>query len=461
MTGKRIGQIILLIFLYSGLSAQNTVMKVACIGDSITYGAYIQEREKNSYPSQLRYWLGDGYLVENFGVSGATALSCGDYPYIGSEMHRRSLRVGPDIVVIMLGTNDTKPHNWIHSDKFKSSYQALIDSYRDIPSVPRIILATPMRCFLPEGDSISNSRIVEVGGMVRDIANDNSLEYIDLYGIPGEWHDTSVLPDGLHPSAIGAGKVAYAVGAVIDPSLAATPVSLHAVPGNEYRSSAGWVEGNDWHSVSDDITATIAGRRLFLLLLGDSITQGWGGSCKTVSWKPGKQALDAVLGEGTWESAGLSGDRTQNLLWRLRNCGYGSCMPDNVVIAIGINNLNSGDTPEDTAEGIIAVTEEAEKVFPGSRIILLGLFPSGKESDSEIRRKCDTVHGILAGHTFSRAEYTDPTEWFLAPDGSIRDGLYGGDYVHLTEAGYKVAATHLVDILGMSSISVQKVVRRQ
>lgn len=59
-----------------------------------------------------------------------------------------------------------------------------------------------------------------------------------------------------------------------------------------------------------------------------------------------------TFGTGTWESAGISGDKTQNLLWRVRHGNYGSCKPDNVVIAIGVNNLLRGDAPEDVAEGI-------------------------------------------------------------------------------------------------------------
>ena len=103
-----------------------------------------------------------------------------------------------------------------------------------------------------------------------------------------------------------------------------------------------------------------------------------------------KQAMDDALGQGNWESAGISGDRTQNLLWRVRYGNYNRCTPEYVVIAIGINNLVVGqDTADDTAEGIIAVTEEACRQFPDSKIILLGLFPSGKEQGSAVREQCN------------------------------------------------------------------------
>lgn len=182
---------------------------------------------------------------------------------------------------------------------------------------------------------------------------------------------------------------------------------------------------------------------------GKFITQGWGGQRKLVTWKPGKAAMDRVLGEGCWESAGISGDRTQNLLWRIRNGNYNCCRPEYVVVAIGINNLVvGGDSADETAEGIVAVTEEACRQFPDSKIILLGLFPSGKEKDSGVRRQCDRIHEVLAARKFGKkVTYVNPSQWFLDDRGTIREGLYGGDYIHLTEKGYECVAEHLKELI--------------
>ena len=138
----------------------------------------------------------------------------------------------------------------------------------------------------------------------------------------------------------------------------------------------------------------------------------------------------------------------KNLLWRVRYDNYNSCHPENIVIAIGINNLISGkDSPENTAEGIIAVANEVRKQFPESRIILLGLFPSGKEQQSKVRTQCDKIHDILQHHRFEKVEYINPTKWFTETDGTMKDGLYGNDYIHFTGEGYKVAATEIAKIL--------------
>lgn len=226
-----------------------------------------------------------------------------------------------------------------------------------------------------------------------------------------------------------------------------------AVPGTENRwAAAGWTDGSNWQSVADDITATLKNRKLRLLLVGNSITQGWGGNRNAVRYKPGKEVMDETLGQGCWESAGISGDCTQHLLWRLQHDDYNSCRPENVVIAIGINNLiTENDRPEDVAEGIIAVAEQSEKVFPDSRIILLGLLPAGQNKNSPIRLKCDRIHQILKGYSFKRAEYVNPSGWFLTDTGELTDGLYSNDYIHLTTAGYKVMALQLKKILAGTS----------
>ena len=96
---------------------------------------------------------------------------------------------------------------------------------------------------------------------------------------------------------------------------------------------------------------------------------------------------------------------------------------------------------------ICPVADEVRKQFPESRIILLGLFPSGKEQQSKVRTQCDKIHDILQHHRFEKVEYINPTKWFTEADGTMKDGLYGNDYIHFTGEGYKVAATEIAKIL--------------
>ena len=189
------------------------VIKVACVGNSITYGAGISNREKNSYPAQLQYYLGEGYEVRNFGSNGATAQSDGDYPYVCTEVYSESKKFLPDIVLIKLGTNDTKPQNWKSKKHFMDAYQTLIDTYRSLDSHPQVILLTPVRCFLTEKNTIS-PRIIEeeVRPTVERLAYDNELGIINLHNLFGNQWEQSIMPDRLHPSSIGAGAMARKIG---------------------------------------------------------------------------------------------------------------------------------------------------------------------------------------------------------------------------------------------------------
>ena len=442
--------IIMLAMLLCGVQAVAKT-KIACVGNSITYGYLIPEREHNSYPAQLQAWLGDEYEVGNFSYPSLTLLNKGDKPYTRHGEYARSLAFNPDIELIKLGTNDSKPKNRQYFDEFASDFQALIDSYRALDSRPRIILMTPTRCFLPADSEIDSAFISgRIVPAVRDVARANDLEVINLHDLFGDVWQSHLMPDRLHPSSIGAGMIAQAIGRYLTRDTASGHENecVHPVPGNEFRSAAGWTEGSEWHAVADDIQLTLDGRKLDLLLLGNSITQGWGGSRKAVTYKPGKSVMDQLAPGLQWESAGISGDRTQNLLWRLQHYRYKVCSPRHVVIAIGVNNLIAGNNAEDIAEGIIRVTEEAEQVFPDSDILLLGLYPSGKEKGSERRNACERIHQLLGDYSFARARYADPTSWFTDGNGDIRDGLYGGDYIHFTPEGYRVATENILRLIG-------------
>ena len=111
-------------------------IRVACIGDSITYGAGIKDREHNHYPAQLGRLLGPRWDCRNFGVSGDTLLRRGDMPYWDESAYREALGFDPHVVIIKLGTNDSKPQNWKYADAFEQDYKDLIRSFAALPSSP-------------------------------------------------------------------------------------------------------------------------------------------------------------------------------------------------------------------------------------------------------------------------------------------------------------------------------------
>ena len=695
-------------------------IKIACIGNSITYGAGIANRDDNSYPAQLQQYLGDTYEVRNFGVNGRTLLHKGDLPYIQTREYKASLDYQPDIVLIKLGTNDSKPQNrsYLASD-YLNDYKALLQSYDNLPGKPWIVLMSPVTCFTD--DNISDQVIgTQIVPLVRQLAQEQHRAVINLYNLFSRPWEDYLMPDRIHPSSIGAGRVAQTIGQYIENNYRKTPATypqalpaptdtsnfngypqynftlpggksgesvqchlvlpqasapgqpwvlrarfwghepqtdiallehgiaiaycdvanlygspdavkrwdkfyslmtragfnkkvtlegmsrgglpvynwaakhpervlciyadapvmdlkswpaksspddtrqmmqtygfktekqldawkknpidhaialartnipiLHVVgdaddvvpvaentavfrerytaaggtrmhvihkpgvghhphslscpapivdfvlqaaglaknpcvrpiPGNEYRSAAGWAGGAEWHAVARDITATIEkqaaelgpDKRLKLLLLGNSITQGFGGCRSLVTYKPGRAAMDAMIGDSLlWASAGISGDRTQHLLWRIQHGNYETARPENVAITIGVNNINGGDRPEDVAEGILLIAREAAQRYAGARIILFGLLPAGADNSDPLRVKSDAIHAILLSRQAELpqgVEYVNPTLWFTdaANNGTLLPGLYSGDGIHLTGDGYSVWSGHIGQLIG-------------
>jgi len=198
---------------YSSESAsKERAVKVACVGNSITYGYGIENRETDSYPAQLQKMLGEGYEVGNFGRSGATLLVHGHRPYTEQPEFRSAMEFKGDIVVIHLGINDTDPRNWPnYRDEFITDYCALIDSFRLVNPKARIIIArlSPISNRHHRFQSGTRDWHEEIQQVIPLIAKARNTELIDfhkpLYNRP------DLFPDGLHPDKNGATIMSNAV----------------------------------------------------------------------------------------------------------------------------------------------------------------------------------------------------------------------------------------------------------
>ena len=187
----------------SSLSAK---IIVSCVGDSITFGAAIKDRGANSYPSQLQKMLGDGYKVNNFGVNGATLLKKGDKPYWKLEAYKKALGSKPDLVIIKLGTNDTKPQNWKHKNEYKADYKELISSFQKLDTKPRVLIAFPVPVAKDRWGINEKAVSTEVIPALREVSKETGCEIIDLYTALKDYHD--LIPDGVHPNGKGASIIA-------------------------------------------------------------------------------------------------------------------------------------------------------------------------------------------------------------------------------------------------------------
>jgi len=179
-------------------------MVVACVGDSITADA-----SAHSYPSQLGNMLGDQWKVENFGVSGTTLMTHANNPYQKSAKFPLALASNADVVVIMLGTNDSKAANWAAKKEFfVGDYKDLIEKFKAMTSKPRIfIMKSPYICSTNRL-TMSDAAILEQMTLIDQIAKDESVGVLDAH-TPTAGHD-EFYKDGVHPVPVGAGQIAKA-----------------------------------------------------------------------------------------------------------------------------------------------------------------------------------------------------------------------------------------------------------
>lgn len=693
---------LLVILLLTGFfSADGQQVRIACVGNSITYGSGIVPRDKNSYPAQLQSMLGKGYKVMNFGVSGRTLLRKGNLPYWKEKAYHEALASSPDIVTIMLGTNDSKAINRPYYGDYEKDYSDLIDSFHALPSHPRVIMLLPLVAFVKDSNKIYDPVIVnKIIPMEREVAYNKHVEMIDFH--PMFLDRSDLYHDGVvHPNPLGDQKIAqrlyaqlqltptrtdvlakiklpktisnyhgyqcadfkfagrdckvvapytsapgnpwiwrarffgnqpqteiallergfavaycdvaelygnkecisiwnkfynyvhndlglnkktalegfsrggayiydwasvnpdkvacvYADAPVLDfkswpgrkgkseskgspedweifkkdygfasdaqamafkgnpldkvkeivaghypmlhvvgdaddivppaentalfekavkklggniqvihkPGINHHPHSLpnpepivnfilratgHFVnlvtvpaPGAEYRSvAAGWVANTTWYDQAENIQHTLDSLgKVDILFLGNSITQGIGGR-SLVAGGAGKIPFDQQFKGYVYANAGISGDRVQNLVWRIENYNYNVCKPKVVVITIGVNNFLDDATPEEIADGIKKLVTVTKQKLPNSKIVLVGPLPAGFTPGSIYRQKYDEVHKRIASlGDNKRVFFYKYNNEMLLPNGNLNPRLYGGD-IHLQAAGYTQWAKYL------------------
>jgi len=194
------------------LPGKTQKIKVACVGNSVTYGYLLPDREQYAYPAQLEKMLGENYEVGNFGKSGATLLNKGHRPYVKQPEFKKALEFAGDLVVIHLGLNDTDPRNWPnYRDEFIPDYLALIDSFRMVNPKCKIWVCrmTPIAHRHARFKSGTRDWHEQIQHAIEKVAEDAQVGLIDLH--EGLYCRPDLLPDALHPVPEGAAILARTV----------------------------------------------------------------------------------------------------------------------------------------------------------------------------------------------------------------------------------------------------------
>ncbi|SMD45426.1 Lysophospholipase L1 [Aquiflexum balticum DSM 16537] len=211
-------------FAISGYTFDKKI-KVACVGDSITFGARLDDPSKHSYPAQLQLLLGENYAVENFGIGSLTLLRKG-IPTVWNELPKIKA-VNPDIIIISLGTNDTcglgscgDRKCWEYKDEFEKDYIDLIDELSALPSNPQIFIAAPTPMVLETpglnseriaGLTVRKPRLQELIGMIKMVAKEKNVHFIDLNEPLDHRPELFTESDGVHPNKEGYRAIAVLV----------------------------------------------------------------------------------------------------------------------------------------------------------------------------------------------------------------------------------------------------------
>lgn len=180
-------------------------IRIACVGDSITQGVGTTNPKEESYPTQLQTQLGKSWEVQNFGVGGRTLLRKAD-PYDFSN----ALKSAPDVVIIGLGTNDSKTAIWsTHQHEFTDDYVAMIKAFQALPNHPQVWACLPPPAF-PGNWGITEDVIRDgVIPGIKKAAQLTGIKLIDLHAPLLE--NKSLFPDTVHPNAAGAKRIAELV----------------------------------------------------------------------------------------------------------------------------------------------------------------------------------------------------------------------------------------------------------
>jgi platelet-activating factor acetylhydrolase IB subunit beta/gamma len=187
-----------------------------------------------------------------------------------------------------------------------------------------------------------------------------------------------------------------------------------------------------------------------ILLLGDSITQHWGGD--VVDHGPIRAAWSNHFGKRSMINAGIGGDRIENVLWRIEHGTLAGANPRTVVLLIGVNNtplMASGVPPSSVAEGIRLAALRIRELCPNSQVVIVHILPFGKPTDANSGHARTINEALVAMHLEEdpHIHLLDASPGMRDADGMVKPGILAPDHLHLAEAGYEAYAQQLQPLI--------------
>lgn len=289
---------------------------------------------------------------------------------------------------------------------------------------------------------------LRVGELVAKLADDEKVFFLDsnhvFFKLDGSL-DSALLPESGRPSPEGAMEVAREMEPVLASMLGEQPKeplssNTAIVPVSKLEK-----DGYDWWERHRAILKLADDLKPEIVLIGDSITHFWDGAPQSEQMKPrGPQSFEQTFSGKRVINLGYGWDRTQNVLWRLDHSELDGIHAQWVVINIGSNNFAGTpnarvNTPAEIADGIREIVLRVRAKSPGSKIIITGVFPFGRDPDASKREPVNELNKLLADtyQDVPGIRFIDVNSELLQPDGTLSAEIMP-DGVHPAEKGYKI-----------------------
>jgi beta-glucosidase len=228
---------------------------------------------------------------------------------------------------------------------------------------------------------------------------------------------------------IGCWSLAVPAAPAVAPAQAGKPVAVASVPSTTTPVAR---DDKSWMNRHLSMNARVKKGHVDMIFIGDSITNCWENRGKSV-WQEYYGNRNAV-------NLGIGGDRTQHVLWRLKNGNIEGISPKLAVLMIGTNNASSHDTPAQIADGVQAILSELRCKLPSTKILILGIFPRGGDNHDPLRQVNVKTNALLETMADGKSIlYQDIGPKFLTGDTLPKTIM--PDLLHPNEAGYKIWAT--------------------